>query len=116
MERRFRCHTRGRPPIWRDGERGHRGDAPVESRSGCREIALECTRACDRDHVVEFFGLLGGGKGDGDMGGLPPSALAVLPATTHAGWVPPHHGIITRTERLLPITNEFLDSPDPRAL
>ena len=34
-------------------------------------------------HAVEFFGLLGGGKGDGDMAGLPGSSLAVLPATTH---------------------------------
>lgn len=61
-------------------------------------------------HVVEFFGLLGGGQGDGDMTGLPPSQLAVLPATTHVGWAPPYHGIMTRTELLLPIITEFLDS------
>jgi pimeloyl-ACP methyl ester carboxylesterase len=64
-------------------------------------------------HAVEFFGLLGGGKRDGDQGGLPASALAVLPATTHAGWAPPFHGIITRTQLLLPIVTEFLDSPMP---
>ncbi len=42
-------------------------------------------------HAVEFFGLLGGGKADGDMSGLPPARLAVLPATTHVGWAPPYH-------------------------
>jgi pimeloyl-ACP methyl ester carboxylesterase len=63
------------------------------------------------DHAVEFFGLLGGGKGDGDMGGLPASALAVLPSTTHVGWAPPYHGIMTRTQRLVPVITEFLDAP-----
>jgi pimeloyl-ACP methyl ester carboxylesterase len=63
-------------------------------------------------HVVEFFGLLGGGQGDGDLSGLPRSSLAVLPATTHVGWAPPYHGILTRTY-LLPILTEFLDAPMP---
>jgi len=40
-------------------------------------------------HAVEFFGLLGGGKADGDMSGLPAAGLAVLPVTTHVGWAPP---------------------------
>lgn len=62
-------------------------------------------------HAVEFFGLLGGGKADGDMAGLPTSALAVLPATTHVGWAPPFHGILTRTHLLVPMINEFLDAP-----
>jgi pimeloyl-ACP methyl ester carboxylesterase len=62
-------------------------------------------------HAVEFFSLLGGGKADGDMAGLPPAQLAVLPATTHVGWAPPYHGIITRTQLLLPIITEFLDAP-----
>lgn len=66
-------------------------------------------------HMVEFFGLLGGGKRDGDLSGLLPSQLAVLPATTHVGWAPPYHGIMTRTELLLPILTEFLDSPRPVA-
>lgn len=66
-------------------------------------------------HVVEFFGLLGGGKGDGDLSGLPPSQLAVLPATTHVGWAPPYHGLMTRTELLLTIITEFLNSPMPEA-
>jgi pimeloyl-ACP methyl ester carboxylesterase len=64
-------------------------------------------------HAVEFFGLLGGGKADGDMAGLPPSQLAVLPGTTHVGWAPPYHGIITRTKLLLPIITEFLDTSIP---
>lgn len=66
-------------------------------------------------HTVEFFGLLGGGKEDGDMHGLPPVRLAVLPATTHVGWAPPNRGIMTRTELLLPIITEFLDAPMPEA-
>ena len=66
-------------------------------------------------HAVEFFGLLGGGKADGDLVGLPPAQLAVLPATTHVGWAPPYHGIMTRTELLLPIITEFLDAPMPGA-
>jgi pimeloyl-ACP methyl ester carboxylesterase len=66
-------------------------------------------------HAVEFFGLLGGGKADGDMSGLPRASLAVLPATTHVGWAPPYHGIMSRTHLLLPILTEFLDSPMPQA-
>jgi pimeloyl-ACP methyl ester carboxylesterase len=65
------------------------------------------------EHVVEFFGLLGGGKGDGDMQGLPASALAVLPATTHVGWAPPYHGIMTRTKQIVPMISEFLNEPVP---
>ena len=64
-------------------------------------------------HTVEFFGLLGGGHADGNMAGLPPAQLAVLPATTHVSWAPPHNGIITRTHLLLPIITEFLDAPMP---
>jgi pimeloyl-ACP methyl ester carboxylesterase len=61
-------------------------------------------------HVLEFFALLGGGQSDGDLAGLPRSSLAVLPATTHVGWAPPFHGIMTRTHLLLPILTEFLDA------
>jgi pimeloyl-ACP methyl ester carboxylesterase len=64
-------------------------------------------------HAVEFFGLLGGGQADGDMSGLPAAGLAVLPATTHVGWAPPYHGIMTPTQLLLPIITEFLDAPMP---
>jgi pimeloyl-ACP methyl ester carboxylesterase len=66
-------------------------------------------------HAVELFGLLGGGKADGDLAGMPPAQLAVLPATTHAGWAPPFHGMMTRTHLLLPIITEFLDVPLPEA-
>lgn len=66
-------------------------------------------------HAVECFGLLGGGKADGDLAGLPPAQLAVLPATTHVGWAPPYHGIMNRTHLLLPIITEFLDAPLPEA-
>ncbi len=66
-------------------------------------------------HAAEMFGLLGGGKADGDLAGMPSSQLAVLPGTTHVGWAPPFHGIITRTELLLPMVNEFLDAPMPEA-
>ncbi len=66
-------------------------------------------------HTVEFFGLFVGGKADGDLAGLPPAQLAVLPATTHVGWAPPYHRIMTRTQLLLPILTEFLDSPMPEA-
>ena len=64
-------------------------------------------------HEVEFFGLLGGGQADGDLAGLPRASLAVLPATTHVGWAPPYHGIMTRTHLLLPIITEFLAAPTP---
>jgi len=55
-------------------------------------------------HAVEMFGLLGGGKVDGDMGGRPLSQLAVLPATTH-------FTMLARLDLLLPITIAFLDAP-----
>jgi pimeloyl-ACP methyl ester carboxylesterase len=64
-------------------------------------------------NAVELFGLLGGGQADGDLVGLSHSQLAVLPDTTHVGWAPPKRGIMTRTELLLPIITEFLDSPMP---
>ncbi len=45
------------------------------------------------------------------MAGLPASALAVLPSTTHVGWAPPFHGILTRTHLLVLMISEFLDAP-----
>lgn len=65
------------------------------------------------DHAVEFFKLLGGGQGDGDAGVLSPSRLAILPATTHVGWMPPKRGMMNRTNLLVPMTTEFLDAPMP---
>ncbi len=57
------------------------------------------------EHVVEMFRLLGGGV-VGDLVGLPPSQLAVLPGTTH----------VTLAERagwLASMITEFLDAPMP---
>jgi pimeloyl-ACP methyl ester carboxylesterase len=66
-------------------------------------------------HAVEMFGLLGGGKRDGDLAGLSSSRLATLPFTTHVGWAPPNRGILTRVDLLLPMVTEFLDAPMPAA-
>ncbi len=55
------------------------------------------------EHAAEFFRLLGGGV-VGDMAGLPQSALAVLPRTTHVT-------IVHRTDWLLSMVTEFLDAP-----
>ena len=66
-------------------------------------------------HALEFFGLLGGGKADGDLRGLPPAQLAILPSTTHVGWAEPYHGITARAHLLVPIITEFLDTPMPQA-
>jgi hypothetical protein len=66
-------------------------------------------------HAVEMFGLLGGGKRDGDLAGLSSSRLAVLPFTTHVGWTPPNRGVLTRADLLLPTITEFLDTPPPEA-
>jgi pimeloyl-ACP methyl ester carboxylesterase len=54
------------------------------------------------DHVVEFFGLLGGNV-VGDIAGLPDSQLAILPGTTHLT-------VIHRPE-LHTIVPAFLDAP-----
>lgn len=66
-------------------------------------------------HAVEMFELLGGGKGDGDTRGLPPAELAVLPSTTHVGWAPPFHGIMSRIGLLVPVITEFLNTLMPEA-
>lgn len=57
------------------------------------------------EHAVEMFRLLGGGM-FGDVAGLPNSALAILPSTTHVG-------MAERAEYLVPMINEFLDKPMP---
>jgi pimeloyl-ACP methyl ester carboxylesterase len=59
-------------------------------------------------HILEFFGLLGGGKVDGMMVGVSNSQLAVLPGTTHIT-------ILFRTDLFLPIVTSFLDAPMPEA-
>ena len=61
------------------------------------------------DHIVEFYGLLGGGRRDAgvDGSGRPPARLAVLPGTTHYDIV---------ASPLLPaVVGPFLDAPEPAA-
>ena len=58
-------------------------------------------------HAVEMFGLLGGGV-PGDFVPVPNSQLAILPGTTH-------FGALHRTDLLLPIVTQFLDTPVPAA-
>jgi pimeloyl-ACP methyl ester carboxylesterase len=59
------------------------------------------------EHAVEMFRLLGGGV-FGDLAGLPPSQLAILPGTTHVS-------ILSRARWLVPMIEEFLDAPVPDA-
>jgi pimeloyl-ACP methyl ester carboxylesterase len=59
------------------------------------------------EHAVEMFRLLGGGV-PGDLVGLPRSPLAVLPGTTHVGFV-------DRADWLISMATEFLDAPMPEA-
>jgi pimeloyl-ACP methyl ester carboxylesterase len=54
------------------------------------------------EHALELFRAKGGGK-MGDMHGLPKSRLAIIPATTHIG-------MMLRTDWLIPMINDFLDS------
>ena len=54
------------------------------------------------EHAVELFRVKGGGK-MGDIHGLPKSRLAILPSTTHIG-------MMRRTDWLIPMISDFLDS------
>jgi len=56
------------------------------------------------EHAVEVFRLLGGGV-FGDVAGVPPSRLAVLPGGTHVG-------IVMETELLTRLIVPFLDEPE----
>lgn len=53
------------------------------------------------EHTVEMFGLLGGGV-IGDLVGLPPARLAVLPGTTHVG-------MIDRAQWMHSMIDDFLE-------
>lgn len=55
------------------------------------------------EHAVQTFRLLGGGV-EGDSAGLPPSQLAVLPATTHLT-------LVERADWLVSMISAFLDAP-----
>ncbi|WP_353719063.1 alpha/beta hydrolase [Dyadobacter sp. 676] len=54
------------------------------------------------EHALDLFRAKGGGK-MGDIHGLPKSRLAILPGTTHIG-------MIQRTDWLIPMVRDFLDS------
>src|SRR5688572_14653303 len=54
------------------------------------------------EHALELFRAKGGGR-MGDIHGLPQSRLAILPGTTHIG-------IMQRTDWLIPMITDFLDS------
>lgn len=54
------------------------------------------------EHALELFRAKGGGK-MGDLSGLPKARLAILPGTTHIG-------MTKRTEWLIPMITDFLDS------
>jgi pimeloyl-ACP methyl ester carboxylesterase len=54
------------------------------------------------EHTLELFRAKGGGK-MGDLHGLPQSRLAILPGTTHIG-------MMQRTDILIPMITNFLDS------
>lgn len=54
------------------------------------------------EHALEFFRAKGGGK-MGDIHGLPKSRLAIIPGTTHIG-------MMQRTDWLIPMITDFLDS------
>jgi pimeloyl-ACP methyl ester carboxylesterase len=54
------------------------------------------------EHALELFRAKGGGK-MGDINGLPKSRLAIIPGTTHIG-------MIQRTDWLIPMITDFLDS------
>jgi pimeloyl-ACP methyl ester carboxylesterase len=54
------------------------------------------------EHALELFRAKGGGK-MGDIHGLPKSRLAIIPGTTHIG-------MMQRTDWLIPMITDFLDS------
>jgi len=54
------------------------------------------------EHAIELFRTKGGGK-IGDIHGLSESRLAILPSTTHIG-------MMQRTDWLIPMISDFLDS------
>ena len=54
------------------------------------------------EHALALFRAKGGGK-MGDIHGLPKSRLAIIPGTTHIG-------MMQRTDWLIPMITDFLDS------
>ena len=58
------------------------------------------------DHAIAFFQLLGGG-GPGDLTGLPPSQLGLVPGATHVSLV------VERGSDLVALIEPFLATPMP---
>lgn len=65
-------------------------------------IALGDADGIRYEHALELYRAKGGGK-MGDINGLPKSRLAILPGTTHVG-------MMQRTDILIPMITDFLDS------
>src|SRR5215469_6297002 len=85
-------------------------DWPVEAIRAIKAPALLIIGDSDivrPEHTVELFRLLGGGV-PGDLVGLPRSQLAVLPGTTHVT-------LVKRTEWLVSMMTQFLDTSMPEA-
>lgn len=64
------------------------------------------------EHAIELFRLLGGGV-MGDLEGMPPCQLAVLPGIAH--FVPPGLGLLDRADWLLELIPPFLDPAMPES-
>jgi pimeloyl-ACP methyl ester carboxylesterase len=65
-------------------------------------MALGDADGIQYEHALELFRAKGGGK-MGDIHGLPKSRLAIIPGTTHIG-------MMQRSDWLIPMINDFLDS------
>lgn len=65
-------------------------------------IAIGDADGVQYEHALALFRAKGGGK-MGDLHGLPTSRLAILPGTTHIG-------MMQRTDWLVPMITDFLDS------
>ncbi len=73
-------------------------------------IAIGDADSVRPSHALEMYEWLGGGPviltPDGRLGAFPKSQLAILPGTSH-------FNILYRTDLLIPIVTQFLDSPMP---
>ncbi|MCH5600609.1 alpha/beta fold hydrolase [Niabella ginsengisoli] len=65
-------------------------------------IAIGDADGIKYEHALELFRAKGGGK-MGDIHGMPKSRLAIIPGTTHIG-------MMYRTDWLIPMITDFLDS------
>jgi pimeloyl-ACP methyl ester carboxylesterase len=81
-------------------------DADIQGIAAPTMIVMGDADAVRPEHAVELFRLRGGG-GQGDLAGLSPARLAILPGTTH--FIPPGRGMLDRHEWLIPMITAFLD-------